>query len=187
MTAALTGVVELLDRALAYTRVILADVRTEHLAEPTPCRAWDLAALLAHMDDSLDAFVEAAGGTVSLAPARTHDVEVGVRVDRLQTMACALLGIWSGPAPAGVRIGDADLATEVLVATAALEITVHGWDVGRVTSGGPGVPDELAERLLPWAHDVVAPADRGIRFAAALPSDPSAGPSARLLGFLGRR
>ena len=54
--------------ALAYTRVILASVPSDRSrwAMPTPCAHWDLAALLAHMDDALDAFNEAAFGAVAV-------------------------------------------------------------------------------------------------------------------------
>ena len=68
VTTALAGAVELLERSLAYTRVALAGVTEAQLANPTPCRDWTLRDLLAHMDDSLDAFAEAAGGSVALTP-----------------------------------------------------------------------------------------------------------------------
>ena len=69
MTTALTGAIELLDRALGYTRVVLAGVPGADLDRRTPCRDWNLGQLLAHMDDALDAFTEAAGGAVDV-PAR---------------------------------------------------------------------------------------------------------------------
>ena len=58
-----------------------------------------------------------------------------------------------------------ELASDLLVATAALEITVHGWDVGQALGAGPRIPEELAERLLPVARQVVDDADRGVRFS----------------------
>ncbi|WP_084961029.1 maleylpyruvate isomerase family mycothiol-dependent enzyme [Thermoactinospora rubra] len=50
----------LLERAISYTRGSLVLVTPEDLTRPTPCAAWDLRALLAHMDDSLAALSEAA-------------------------------------------------------------------------------------------------------------------------------
>jgi uncharacterized protein (TIGR03086 family) len=181
VTTALASAVELLERSLGYTRVALAGVTGDRLAAPTPCRDWTLRDLLAHMDDSLDAFTEAAGGRVSLthAPA-TPQVVV------LQQKACALLGLWSGEGPPGVRVGGVDLATDLLVATAALEITVHGWDVAQSTGAGTPIPDELARHLLPVAHRVVSEADRGTRFAEALPEPVEASADVRLRTFLGR-
>jgi hypothetical protein len=47
------GGVELLERALGYTRGCLTLVRAEHGHAPSPCTGWDLLDLLTHMDDSL--------------------------------------------------------------------------------------------------------------------------------------
>lgn len=184
MTTALSGAVELLDRALAYTRVVLARVGDDDLARPTPCASWDLGALLVHMEDGLDAFTEAAGGSVG----RGGPLLPGARprVDRLQQKACALLGTWSASTPVGVDVAGHGVATDLLVRTAALEITVHGWDVARALDGDHAVPDDLATRLLEEATLLVHPEDRAVRFAPARPAPPGAGPSARLLGFLGR-
>jgi uncharacterized protein (TIGR03086 family) len=181
VTTALASAVELLDRSLGYTRVALTGVTEARLAAPTPCRDWTLRDLLAHMDDSLDAFTEAAGGSVALTRGRAAP-----RVVVLQQKACALLGLWSHEGPPGVRVGRADLATDLLVATAALEITVHGWDVGQATGTGAPIPEDLARHLLPIAHRVVSDADRGVRFATALPKPVDASADVRLRAFLGR-
>ena len=181
MTTALAGAVELLERSLGYTRVALCGITEARLAAPTPCRDWTLRDLLAHMDDSLDAFTEAAGGSVALTPTRA-----GPPVVVLQQKACALLGLWTGEGPSGVRVGGVDLATELLVATAALEISVHGWDVAQATGARTPIPEELARHLLPIARSTVSEEDRGIRFASALPDPVEATADVRLRAFLGR-
>ena len=174
--------VELLERSLGYTRVMLADVRAGNLRHPTPCSGWTLGRLLEHMEDGLDAFTEAAAGRVEIAPAPpTH-----TRVDALREKACALLGAWTRARDSVVRVGDQDLEAALLVATAALEITVHGWDVGQATGRGTPMPPELAQRLLPVARAVVHPADRGTRFGAVLSAPGSASHGQRLLAYLGR-
>ena len=178
----LTGAVELLDRSLGYTRVVLAGVRHDDLDRPTPCRGWSLADLLAHMEDALDAFIEAAAGVVEVGSTTPS----GSRVGDLQRKACTLLGAWSGATPGDVRIGGRDLASRLLVATAALEVTVHGWDVGQATGRRARIPEDLARDLLGIAGLVVAPADRGVRFAPVRPAAPEAAYDVRLLAFLGR-
>ena len=61
---------ELLERAIAYTRGSLLLVTEADLDRPTPCREWRLLDLLRHMDDSLLAFAEAAQArTLSLVRA----------------------------------------------------------------------------------------------------------------------
>ena len=181
-TAALEGAVELLERALGYTRVMLADVGPDNLDSPTPCSGWSLSRLLVHMEDALDAFTEAAVGRVYVepGPATSDPAEV------LQHKACALLGAWTAARPSSVEVGERQLEAPLLVAMAALEITVHGWDVAQATGRGSPIPDDLARGLRPIAEHVVQPADRGTRFAAARRPVPPSTHSEALIAFLGR-
>jgi uncharacterized protein (TIGR03086 family) len=174
---------ELLERALGYTRRALATVGPDR-SIPSPCAGWSLADLLAHMDDGLDAFLEAAGGAVRV-PA---EVPRGpsTDLDLLQRKACHLLGVWSAPTPPQVLVGDRLVPAGLLVSAAALEITVHGWDVGQATGACDELPDELARALMPVAHAVVLPEDRPGRFAKPRVTHPDAGSGEVLLGFLGR-
>jgi uncharacterized protein (TIGR03086 family) len=182
VNAALEGAVELLERSLAYTRGTLADVRPELMDRPTPCAGWTLGHLLAHMEDALDAFTEAASGHVAVQPAPV----TSTRVEALREKACALLGAWTTAAPAEVTVGDAGLEPAVLVATAALEITLHGWDVGQATGRGRRIPADLARGLMAVAQQVVDPADRGARFDPPRPVPAHAPDDERLLAWTGR-
>lgn len=186
MRATLGGSVELLDRAIAYTCAQLASVHEDMLGRRTPCAAWTLGDLLAHMEDALDAFTEAAGGAVSVQCAGR---DAGP-LPAIQAKATGLLDAWSRPAPGDVVVeapaGRLDLHSPLLVTTAALEVTVHGWDVGRATGRDAPVPAGLAENLLGAATWLVLPSDRGVRFAAARPVPAEAPYDQRLLGFLGR-
>lgn len=181
--APLDQAVELLDRALSYTRVVLNDVTDGALSRRTPCERWDLGQLLAHMEDALDAFTEGAYGEVDL----DDRIPAQVRVGNLQLKACALLGAWShDDRPTTVRIGDHELDTSVVVLAAALEITVHGWDVAQALGLDQPIPDRLARGLLPAAASLVSEADRGNQFGAPRPVPAEAADQDRLLGFLGR-
>jgi uncharacterized protein (TIGR03086 family) len=184
--ATLDGSVELLDRAIVYTCAQLASVRDDMLERRTPCAAWSLGDLLAHMEDALDAFTEAADGAVSVQWAGRD----AAPLPAIQAKATGLLDAWSRPAPGDVVVeaptGRLDLHTPLLVTTAALEITVHGWDVGRTTGRDAPVPADLAENLLAAATWLVLPSDRGVRFAAARPAPADAPYDQRLLAFLGR-
>lgn len=182
MTPRLDDAVELLDRSLAYTCVALADVPGTDLARSTPCSRWTLGALLAHMGDALDAFLEAAGGIVAVTPPAPAADPVG----DLREKAGALLGAWVRATPAGVRVGDAELASSVLVTAAALEIAVHGWDVGQATGRSRRVPPGLARGLLAAAGVLVDAGDRGVRFGPAREVPEDAPDDVRLLAFLGR-
>jgi uncharacterized protein (TIGR03086 family) len=174
--------VELLERAIGYTRGNLVDVRDDLLGRPTPCSRWDLGTLLDHMVDALDAFAGASEGLVEVAPVRTDGHVLTVLRDK----ACTLLGAWSSPAATRVRVGDRALSSRRLLGAAALEVTLHGWDVGQATGSGRPVPEQLAAELLPVAQTLIGDADRPGWFGPVLPA---AGSSqvARLLAFTGRQ
>ncbi len=182
MTTALGASVDLLEQALAYTGARLGDVRDDLLDRPTPCADWRLEDLLAHMEDALDAFTEAAVGAVPVhaSLARASRIEV------IRLKACGLLGAWGRPAPGDVLVGGLDLPTPMLLATAALEVTVHGWDVGQAVGTRVPLPAGLAAELLPVAWDVVTAADRGVRFGEPCPTSPHAPDGDRLLAHVGR-
>ncbi len=175
--------VELLERALGYTRSTLATVQPPHLCLLTPCDRWRLGDLLAHMEDSLDAFAEGAHGTIGLrsaAPAPLHE-----RIDALRTKACGLLGAWASATTPVVEVGGRPMAVGTVARLAAVEISVHGWDVSRTTGAGLGLPEELAEALLPTALALAL--EQESEFGPPVPVSADAGPARRLLALLGRR
>lgn len=177
--------VELLERALGWTCGHLCRVGPADLPRATPCSTWNLAALLAHMEDSLDAFAEAAAGFVTPLPAPRLPESAVPQVPVLQAKATALLGSWTRPVVPVVRTGSARIPSRLLIATGALEISVHGWDVAASLGRAPSLPSGLAADLWPIATRVVTPADRPARFAAARERRPC-DPGDRLLAFLGR-
>lgn len=193
--APLTGGVALLERAIGYIRGVLPLVTPEALGRPTPCRAWDLAALLDHMNDSLLAVGEASGsGRVGL------DIPDGVRtgsashpvpaVAALRERGCRLLAGWTRAEAAGddpaVSVGDRLLLSSLVAVTGAVEITVHGWDLAQGCGRPRPIPDALAGELLDLAPMLVGEADRGTRFAPAVEVAATAAPGDRLVAFLGR-
>ncbi|MGA8980782.1 MAG: maleylpyruvate isomerase N-terminal domain-containing protein [Pedococcus sp.] len=179
--------VELLDRAVAYTRGCLARVTPAALERPTPCTQWALLDLLVHLDDSLAALAEAAHGScLSLAPG-PRPVDASRLLLHLQQQACALVAQWISPGGPVVRLGAAGLGRETLGAVGALEITVHGWDVATALGLDRPIPPALALDLWPWALDHVTDADRPVRFAAPTHVPAWATPGTQLLALTGRR
>jgi uncharacterized protein (TIGR03086 family) len=188
-----TDPLELLDRAVGYTRGSLALVRDEDLGRPTPCAGWSLRFLLLHMDDALAAMAEAAHAPVlGLAP--TSGSGQGAELlESIRQRACSLLGHWAALAPlvpaqpSLVALGEASLARETLAAVGALEITLHGWDVAQACGRTRPIPQGLALDLWPVAREHILEADRPHRFAAAVDLPDLASPATRLLAHAGRR
>lgn len=190
MTSTPPGV-ELLARAVAYTCSALALVSADDLARPTPCAGWCLTDLLAHLDDALDAFTEAAGGQVWLAPTTPALLlrPVTTAAD-LQAKTGGLLEAWSRPATV-VHVGGTAVPASIVATTAALEVAVHGNDVARtvrhpLVAGLRQLPGPLARGLVAAAAELAPADDRAGRFdpPRAVPAD--ADDSARLLAHLGR-
>jgi uncharacterized protein (TIGR03086 family) len=179
----------LLERAVGYTLGSLVLVTPDMMRQPTPCDEWDLAALLAHMDDSLAALQEAVeSGDISLAPAPAPPQHGTDPVSLLRDRACRMLGSWANADfPPPTFIGGYAVPTGVVMSTGAVEITAHGWDVAQACGQPRPIPAALAADLLPCARLLVAPEDRPARFASRVALQDSAGPSELLLAFLGRQ
>ncbi len=179
------GGVELLERAIGYTRGALALVTPEDLSRPTPCTGWDLRRLLGHMNDSL-ALLEEAGSAHRVCLAVVPD-DPADPVPGLRARACQLLATWSASTgPGQVSVDGRPLTTPVLTSAGALEIAVHGWDVAVTCGVRRPLPDALAAALLRVAPLLVTGEDRPGRFGVPLPAPAGAGPGDRLLAFLGR-
>lgn len=182
--APLLGGVALLERAINYTRGSLMLVTPGAMARATPCREWDLAALLWHLNDSLETLYEAADmGRVRMSPC---DVD-GDPVAALRDRACRLLGAWTSDDGCGmVSIGARSLSGPIVTSAGAVEVAVHGWDVARACGQQRPIPVGLAEEMLPLVPLFVGEADRPSRFAPAVDVSSMAPAGDQLVAFLGR-
>ncbi len=184
-TSPLLESLELLERSIGYTRLMLQEVTPAMLCLPTPCSRWRLGSLLDHMGGSLETLTDAADlGQVAAATPQGPRSPVD-SVERLRVRACSLLGAWSHVARDDVLDGDRRVASSLLACAGALEVAVHGWDVSQATGVREPVPAALARDLLPWVDVLVTDADRPHRFDHPL-DGPAIGPSSRLLRRLGR-
>jgi uncharacterized protein (TIGR03086 family) len=195
LPAVLAQGVALLERAMGYTLGSLQLVTPQSLENPTPCREWDLRALLLHMNESLQALHEAiAVGHVELD--RSLDVSdvyadygdpLRDPVASLRNRACHMVGAWMSPiAPAVVSIADRCVTADVVAAAGAIEVTVHGWDVAAACGVDRPIPEPLARHLLDLCDVFVDDTDRPHRFGPEQPAPPGASAAHRLLALLGR-
>ncbi|WP_256840204.1 maleylpyruvate isomerase family mycothiol-dependent enzyme [Ornithinimicrobium faecis] len=181
----------LLERAIGYTRVALVAALDVPGDAPTPCAGWTLEDLLTHMNASLLTLDQAAqvGGIALFDPPGCSRGGLGVheQVQLLSARACALLDSWTGrEAPEMFRVGGSELQAGLLASAGALEITLHGWDVGQACGSNHPVPAALAEDLLSYAPLLISDADRPHRFGPALPTGADATADVELLALVGR-
>jgi hypothetical protein len=68
----------------------------------------------------------------------------------------------------------------------ALEVTLHGWDVGQASGAARPIPPTLALDLWPVARDFITDDDRPVLFGPPVHVPDTASPAARLLAHAGR-
>ncbi len=202
--APLSGGVGLLERALGYTLGGLSAVTPEVMSRPTPCRGWDLHALLRHVTDSLAALDEAIDhGRVAMDVATemvaTRPIEGGLGGDADPARALEpvttsrdhirrVLGSWVGAGDEDrlITVGGCPMQAAVVACAGAIEIAVHGWDIYQACGRPRQIPPALAAELLEISPMLVTDAERPFQFAAPVTVSPAASAGDRLIAFLGR-
>ncbi|MGL4743701.1 MAG: hypothetical protein ACRCXL_04850 [Dermatophilaceae bacterium] len=94
--------VELVERAVSFTRVVLAGVADVEAGAVTPCARWVVTDLLVHLVDSLEVVTELALGRVGLAgppPTSTRPELLARQMNRPASVLLAHLGRDPGWAP----------------------------------------------------------------------------------------
>ena len=177
--------VSLLERAIGYALGSVHAIEPAELTLPTPCRGWNLRMLLRHVNESFAALQEAVDGRVALSAHRHHDGDDPASDFRVG--AVRLLGSWTQVSGQDrmILVGGCEVATSAVTAAGALEIAVHGWDIGTARGRDRPIPEPLAIELLPVSQQLVT--NRAGLFDPPVPVDDSVGPSTRLLAYLGRR
>jgi uncharacterized protein (TIGR03086 family) len=179
--------VALLERSIGYALGSMQGIQPAELGRGTPCGDWDLAMLLRHVADSTAALQEAVdGGAVAPSSIEPYGVPADP-VSSFRNGLARLLGSWAllPDADRAVAVGGCALSTNVVAATGAVELAVHGWDIARARGKLRPIPFDLALELHAVAATLMT--DRTGLFADPVPLPPLAGPSARLVAYLGRR
>ncbi|WUH89091.1 TIGR03086 family metal-binding protein [Streptomyces sp. NBC_00433] len=174
----------LLRQAVGYALGCVDQVPPDGLRRPTPCRAWDLDALLCHLYESVCALREAAqDGEVALLPAAPPPADPVAAVRR---GARVLLDGWRERPPgecAQVRVGGMPLPSGTVAFIGAVELAVHGWDIAQACGTPRPIPVPLALAILRRSPLLTGgPA----LFAAPVAVSPRACPGDRLVALLGR-
>jgi uncharacterized protein (TIGR03086 family) len=179
----------LLAGAIGYALGNLTCVTPGLLSRPTPCPAWDLAALLRHVNDSLAAIHEGiASGSVSLGPAAQTPDDPGRLVATFRDRSGQLLAASAaaGNQDQDIAIAGRRLRGSVVTAVGAVEIAVHGWDIACACGCRRRIPPALATGILEIIPLVITDATRNSHFAAPVTVSPLASPGDRLIALLGR-
>jgi uncharacterized protein (TIGR03086 family) len=174
---------------------LVASVTPADLSRATPCRGWDLGALLAHMTTQHLGFAAAADGhgadpqvwrTVPLGadPARTY-ADAAERV----IAAFAADGVLDRPFALPEISTEMTFPGRRAIGFHLVDYVAHGWDVATSLGVPFHLPEDVLELALPIAEAVPAGPARTVPGAAFGPVVPVAGDADRLtriLALLGR-
>ena len=203
MTGTTDEAMTLLSAALDQTGAIIVGVRDDQQHLPTPCRSWDVAALVAHVVHvvrvvhvvhDLSLFTQrASGGTPDwTAPPPTID---GDYIDAYRAGASNLVQAWSAAGDLSGTVempGMGEVAKRFPVDQQIAELAVHGWDLAVATGQSTHLDPEVGDAALTWARTALKPQfrgteDEGKAFGPEIDLPEDAPLYDRLAGFLGHR
>ncbi len=177
---------------LAATAV--AGVRGEQLLEPTPCPAFDVAALVDHLVGAGWRAVALGRGEVPTAEGAFPHVELADAPGELRRAGTEAEAVWSaerlgamttmpwGETYAGWQVVDIYLS----------ELMAHTWDLAVATGQVPACDEELATAALVAARSMLKPHNRdaagpGSPFGPEQEAGDEASTLERFVAFMGRR
>ncbi|GAA3741453.1 TIGR03086 family metal-binding protein [Salinactinospora qingdaonensis] len=165
------------------------------LTAPTPCREWELGALLNHVIATTTLLSRIAAGhpveAEHLAPAATAATAFTGEPEQAFAKAAALAretfadpGGWERTVamPTGAEFPGAVLAKLI-----ALDAVAHGWDIARATGQDDTLPAPLVDTAMAFATDFVRPEVRGTTIGHQVHVGPAATKTERFVAFLGRQ
>lgn len=181
---------KLMAEAHDYLRTVTVGVPSESWGLPTPCVDWTARQVLNHACLAQLAYVHAFEGPERrvdpFSPPDVFDTSPTTRLDDVITKlkaAWATLPPDSGTAP--TPFGQ--MPVWIASGAAAMDAAVHAWDLAVAVGRSLPLSDDLAERLMPVAEQLVPPMrDTFHLFGPALPSPSSSSPATALLHYLGR-
>jgi uncharacterized protein (TIGR03086 family) len=150
-----------LARALDQTGAVIARVRPDQAALPTPCRSWDVRALVGHVVDETRQFARVtAGGTRQpSAPYPLGDDWAG----DYDAAAAELLAAWRQPGALDRKhaLPFGEIPAEWALDQHLTELVIHAWDIAKATGQPTDLDPELGRRALAWGLDNLKPEYRG--------------------------
>ena len=179
---------EALAQTFDHAAKIVAGVRPDQLDHPTPCRDWDVRALVAHMTGVVMNMGRGASDAELLADmnAVPLDPDVGAQ---FRAEADRTLTAWTaGGLDREVNVGAGPMPAQVGIGINLLDTATHSWDLARATGQDANLPDGVAVAALAACQNIVTDDIRTFAgFEPAVHVADDADPTGRLVAFLGRQ
>ncbi|MDN5917787.1 MAG: TIGR03086 family metal-binding protein [Pseudonocardia sp.] len=180
MTSAAPVTAQLIAAAAAPHPAVVCAVADRPLDVPTPCREWDVRALVRHLLYWTPILAATGRREAPVPPA--PDESGGLEVDHgwpgaLASSRADLVTVWSDPDAWSGTVsmgGPAELPAAMIGGMVLGELVLHGWDLARSAGVDPHWPHEVLDGALA-AVGAMAQQGRGMGvFAPAVPVPPDA-------------
>ena len=151
----------LLSRALDQAGAAIARIRPEQAALPTPCRSWDVRALVNHVVDEVQRFAEMTA--TGKRGASDGDVVGADWTGAYRGAADGLRAAWRQPGALDRvhRLPGGEITAGWAIGQQITELTLHAWDIAKATGQSTELDPELGRLALAWAMENLQPAFRG--------------------------
>jgi uncharacterized protein (TIGR03086 family) len=167
---------------------VVGGVSTDQLGAPTPCREWDVRALLGHTMAVVVNIGRGASGQALLADMNAFALEADLGA-QFRAEADRTLAAWKARGLDGeVNIGAGPMPAQAGLSVNLVDTATHSWDIARATGQDGNLPDELALAVLAVGQGLVTDQLRtfaGFDPPVAVAAD--ARPTEQLVAFLGRQ
>jgi uncharacterized protein (TIGR03086 family) len=182
---------ELLDalsQTFDHTTKVIAGVGPDQLDAETPCRDWNLRALVTHTFGVVENMGRGASGTDLLPDINAVRLETDLGI-QFRAQADRTLAAWSARGLDGdVNVGAGPMPVAAGISINLLDTATHSWDIARATGQDANLPDALAITALAVCRGIVTDDIRTFAgFDPAVRVGHDANPTDQLVAFLGRR
>ena len=181
--------IEQLDVILPALNDVAGKVRTDQMANATPCAEFTVRDVFNHMIGGAGFFAAQFRGE---APPESPPDGTDLAGDDPVTTFTATMDALSdaakqpGALERTVVSPFGEVPGDVVARFLALDGMVHTWDLATATGQPYDPPEPVVLEVLAFAHQAIAPEMRGGPFGSEMPVTPDASPLHQLLAFTGR-
>ncbi|MGW5053837.1 TIGR03086 family metal-binding protein [Actinokineospora sp. NPDC004072] len=174
-------------RAIASTGGIIDKLTDDQLDLPTPCEAWTVRDVIAHIVDNNHVAIARVTGH---RPEPTGDPRRDFRVSS-ETLASVYADDAALAKPVEMAVVNTTVPGEVAFGVHFADTLVHGWDLAQAIGTSIDLDPELVQAALDilegFPHHPAIWSDQGAIFGPRVEAPADADPQVRLLALTGRK
>jgi uncharacterized protein (TIGR03086 family) len=159
----MTTTLDSLEAAFSHANDVIANVKPEQYANPTPCTQWDVQALLQHFVTATAMFPYVVRGgepdpAQMAALASSDDLAAEFAKASADTLAA-----WREPGvfEREIQFSIGPVPAEVAAGFNVQEVLAHTWDLAVATGQDPALPSPAVDNALEFARQTLKPEYRG--------------------------